>query len=91
MLCPGERRVPVFIEEDVIVTDGALDIEFGPKIGLPTVAGIKVEQYERFGIESWSPSSEPSTSPSMSPSSEQSWTPSSQPSDEPSMLPFIGT
>jgi glucose/arabinose dehydrogenase len=39
----GRRRSAIFVEQNVTVTDGALDISFVPVTGIPTVAGIKVE------------------------------------------------
>ena len=73
----GRRRSAIILEEDMTITDGSLDIEFVSEIGIPTIAGIKVIQYEEFGL-----SDDPSAAPSGQPSIEPSLAPSAMPSQD---------
>ena len=69
MIRTAGRRRAIMVEEDTTVTDGTLNIELSPKIGTPTIAGIKVVRSNSIETKkrillSPSPSSMPNPFPS---------------------------
>jgi glucose/arabinose dehydrogenase len=81
----GRRRSAILLVQNTNVTDGMLDISFVAVAGMPTVAGVRVDQIALLATSK--PSTKPSSMPSKAPSRSPSRTPSRSPSRTPSRTP----